>query len=449
MNDTFMKEKPILPLLTSMAFPMVISMLVGSLYNIVDSFFVAQISEKAMTALSLVFPVQNFINAVSIGYGIGINALIAFSLGAGNKSKASLTATQGLLFSAIHGILIMAVCIPVMPAFLRLFTSDDTVIALGVRYSAIAFLFSPIIMVGLSFEKIFQSVGRMKIAMISMLCGCISNIILDPLLIFGIGFLPEMGISGAAIATGIGQVITLGIYLIMYVVHPIPVHFSRKYLAFNKSVDIQLYAIGIPAMLNLALPSLLISFLNAILSMYSQSYVVILGIYYKLQTFLYLPANGIVQGMRPILSYNYGAGEKRRMNRIIQICSVMILVIMAAGMLLFLLVPGIIMKLFTADAVTIREGSAALRIISLGFVVSGVSVICSGALEALGKGFASFLISLLRYLALIVPAAWLGIQIAGVTGIWTAFPVAEFLTAIAAAVIFAVIYHKNVSSIPS
>ena len=236
MNDTFMKEKPILPLLTSMAFPMVISMLVGSLYNIVDSFFVAQISEKAMTALSLVFPVQNFINAVSIGYGIGINALIAFSLGAGNKSKASLTATQGLLFSAIHGILIMAVCIPVMPAFLRLFTSDDTVIALGVRYSAIAFLFSPIIMVGLSFEKIFQSVGRMKIAMISMLCGCISNIILDPLLIFGIGFFPEMGISGAAIATGIGQVITLGIYLIMYVVHPIPVHFSRKYLAFNKSV---------------------------------------------------------------------------------------------------------------------------------------------------------------------------------------------------------------------
>ncbi len=221
MNDTFMKEKPILPLLTSMAFPMVISMLVGSLYNIVDSFFVAQISEKAMTALSLVFPVQNFINAVSIGYGIGINALIAFSLGAGNKSKASLTATQGLLFSAIHGILIMAVCIPVMPAFLRLFTSDDTVIALGVRYSAIAFLFSPIIMVGLSFEKIFQSVGRMKIAMISMLCGCISNIILDPLLIFGIGFLPEMGISGAAIATGIGQVITLGIYLIMYVVHPL------------------------------------------------------------------------------------------------------------------------------------------------------------------------------------------------------------------------------------
>ena len=442
MNDTFMKEKPILPLLTSMAFPMVISMLVGSLYNIVDSFFVAQISEKAMTALSLVFPVQNFINAVSIGYGIGINALIAFSLGAGNKSKASLTATQGLLFSAIHGILIMAVCIPVMPAFLRLFTSDDTVIALGVRYSAIAFLFSPIIMVGLSFEKIFQSVGRMKVAMISMLCGCISNIILDPLLIFGIGFLPEMGISGAAIATGIGQVITLGIYLIMYVVHPIPVHFSRKYLAFNKSVDIQLYAIGIPAMLNLALPSLLVSFLNAILSMYSRSYVVILGIYYKLQTFLYLPANGIVQGMRPLIGYNFGAGEHGRVKKIYNMTLCMSGIIMLLGTVACLTSAGQLIGLFTDNPETILAGQTALRIISAGFIVSAVSVTSSGALEGLGKGTRSLIISLFRYLFIIIPAAAFLCRAMGPVGVWNAFWITEFITA----VIAVIVYRKSVDA---
>ena len=429
MNDTFMKEKPILPLLTSMAFPMVISMLVGSLYNIVDSFFVAQISEKAMTALSLVFPVQNFINAVSIGYGIGINALIAFSLGAGNKSKASLTATQGLLFSAIHGILIMAVCIPVMPAFLRLFTSDDTVIALGVRYSAIAFLFSPIIMVGLSFEKIFQSVGRMKIAMISMLC-------------FGIGFFPEMGISGAAIATGIGQVITLGIYLIMYVVHPIPVHFSRKYLAFNKSVDIQLYAIGIPAMLNLALPSLLISFLNAILSMYSQSYVVILGIYYKLQTFLYLPANGIVQGMRPLIGYNFGAGEHGRVKKIYNMTLCMSGIIMLLGTVACLTSAGQLIGLFTDNPETILAGQTALRIISAGFIVSAVSVTSSGALEGLGKGTRSLIISLFRYLFIIIPAAAFLCRAMGPVGVWNAFWITEFITA----VIAVIVYRKSVDA---
>ena len=387
MNDTFMKEKPILPLLTSMAFPMVISMLVGSLYNIVDSFFVAQISEKAMTALSLVFPVQNFINAVSIGYGIGINALIAFSLGAGNKSKASLTATQGLLFSAIHGILIMAVCIPVMPAFLRLFTSDDTVIALGVRYSAIAFLFSPIIMVGLSFEKIFQSVGRMKIAMISMLCGCISNIILDPLLIFGIGFFPEMGISGAAIATGI-------------------------------------------------------SFLNAILSMYSQSYVVILGIYYKLQTFLYLPANGIVQGMRPLIGYNFGAGEHGRVKKIYNMTLCMSGIIMLLGTVACLTSAGQLIGLFTDNPETILAGQTALRIISAGFIVSAVSVTSSGALEGLGKGTRSLIISLFRYLFIIIPAAAFLCRAMGPVGVWNAFWITEFITA----VIAVIVYRKSVDA---
>ena len=208
-----MKEKPVLPLLASMALPMVLSMLVNSLYNIVDSFFVAKISEEAMTALSLVYPVQNFINAIAIGFGVGINAQISFQLGAKNLRNANTAATHGMLFNIIHGIVITALCIPFMPVFLKMFTKEQEVITLGTQYSTIAFAFSVVIMVSLSFEKIFQAVGRMKITMISLLVGCISNIILDPLLIFGVGFFPKMGIKGAARATGLGEVFTVIVYL--------------------------------------------------------------------------------------------------------------------------------------------------------------------------------------------------------------------------------------------
>ena len=207
MNQSFMKEKPVFPLLTSMALPMVISMLVNSLYNIIDSFFVAQISEQAMTALSLVYPVQNLINAIAIGFGVGMNALIALCLGAGDVKNANRAATHGMLFSVVHGIVITVVSIGIMPFFLSLFTKDTEVLQLGTRYASIAFSFSLIIMLALAFEKIFQAVGNMKITMAALLCGCITNIILDPLLIFGIGFLPRLGIAGAALATGIGQIV--------------------------------------------------------------------------------------------------------------------------------------------------------------------------------------------------------------------------------------------------
>ena len=312
MNDSFMKEKPVLPLILSMALPMVVSMLVNSLYNIVDSFFVAQISEQAMTALSLVYPVQNLINAVAIGFGVGINAVIAYHLGARQPESASMAATHGTALSALHGLVLTAVCIPLMPWFLGMFTDDRTVIELGSQYAGIAFSFSVVIMVSLSFEKIYQAVGRMKETMLALLSGCITNIVLDPMLIFGIGPFPQMGIRGAALATGIGQVVTLVIYLVIYRTVKLPLRLGRSYLRPNARLDKKLYAIGIPATLNLALPSLLISALNAMLAAFSQAYVVILGIYYKLQTFLYLPASGIIQGMRPLIGYNFGAGEHRQ-----------------------------------------------------------------------------------------------------------------------------------------
>ena len=193
MNDTFMKEKPILPLILSMTLPMVLSMLVNSLYNIIDSFFVAQISEEAMTALSLVYPVQNFINAVGIGFGVGINAVIAFHLGAGDHEKADQAATQGLVLAVIHGVVMTVCCITIMPVFLRMFTSSEAVIELGVRYSVVAFAFTLIVTVSMAFEKLYQAVGNMKTTMISLMCGCITNIVLDPVLIFGYGPFPGNG----------------------------------------------------------------------------------------------------------------------------------------------------------------------------------------------------------------------------------------------------------------
>ena len=331
MNDTFMKTKPVFPLLVSMALPNVISMLVNSLYNIVDSLFVAQINEQAMTALSLVFPIQNFVSAVAIGFGIGINALVALYRGAGDHDRADAAATHGMALSVLHGILCTLAATAIMPGFLARFTADGTIVSMGVTYSTIVFLFATVNMASLAFEKIFQAVGRMKLTMIALISGCVCNILLDPVLIFGLGPVPAMGIAGAALATGIGQAATLVIYLVVYSTTESPVHLRRKALQPDLSLEGRLYAIGVPAILNLALPSLLVTFLNGLLAAFSESYVVVLGIYYKLQTFLYLPANGIVQGMRPLIGYNYGAKEHARVAKLYQLTLGMSAVIMAAG----------------------------------------------------------------------------------------------------------------------
>ena len=440
MNDSFMKEKPVLPLILSMALPMVVSMLVNSLYNIVDSFFVAQISEQAMTALSLVYPVQNLINAVAIGFGVGINAVIAYHLGARQQENASMAATHGTALSALHGLVLTAVCIPLMPWFLGMFTDDRTVIELGSQYAGIAFSFSVVIMVSLSFEKIYQAAGRMKETMLALLSGCITNIVLDPMLIFGIGPFPQMGIRGAALATGIGQVVTLVIYLVIYRTVKLPLRLGRSYLRPNARLDKKLYAIGIPATLNLALPSLLISALNAMLAAFSQAYVVILGIYYKLQTFLYLPASGIIQGMRPLIGYNFGAGEHRRVRSIYDVTLGLCAVIMAAGTAICFVFAGPLMAMFTDNPETISLGDTALRIISLGFIPSAVSVASSGALEGLGKGTQSFVISLFRYALVILPVAFVLSRIFGAVGVWHAF----WITELATAAVSLIVYRKSV-----
>lgn len=432
MEQSFMKEKPVLPLLLSLSLPMILSMMVNSLYNIIDSFFVAKISETAMTALSLVYPVQNFINAVTIGFGVGMNAVIAFHLGAQERDKADAAASQGLALSVLHGLVLTAACTAVMPAFLRAFTSNEETIQMGLQYSTIVFGFSVIIAIDLSFEKVFQAAGNMTAAMVSMLTGCIGNIILDPLLIFGLGPFPRLGIRGAAIATGIGQVLTLIAYLLFYFLRPAPVTFRFRGLAWSWPMTGRLYAIGVPAILNLGLPSLLVSSLNAILSAYSELHVLVLGIYYKLQTFLYLSANGLVQGLRPLIGYNYGAREHRRVRQLYSTALLLTAGIMLVGTVLCLTLPERLVGLFTDTDAAVEAGGAALRIISAGFVVSSVSIVSSGALEGLGKGLPSLVISLCRYFVIIVPAAFLLSRWLGVSGVWHAFWLTELVSAAAA-----------------
>lgn len=440
MNDTFMKTKPVFPLLVSMALPNVISMLVNSLYNIVDSLFVAQINEQAMTALSLVFPIQNFVNAVAIGFGVGINALVALYRGAGDHDRADTAATHGMALSMLHGILCTLAATAIMPGFLARFTADGTIVSMGVTYSTIVFLFATVNMASLAFEKLFQAVGRMKLTMIALISGCVCNILLDPVLIFGLGPVPAMGIAGAALATGIGQALSTGIYLVVYASTELPVRLRRACLKLDKELDTRLYSIGIPAILNLALPSLLVTFLNSLLAAFSGSYVVVLGIYYKLQTFLYLPANGIVQGMRPLISYNYGAGEHKRVRRLYQITLILSAAIMAAGTLGCLVASEPLMRLFTSTPETVEAGKVALRIICLGFVVSAISTTSSGALEGLGKGTQSLVISLCRYIVFIMPLAWVLCRQFGPVGVWNAFWATEVLSAI----VSLIVYKKSV-----
>lgn len=335
---------------------------------------------------------------------------------------------MGMLLSIIHGLILMGVCMLGMPWFLRLYTGNAQIVNLGLSYAYRAFAFSVIIMLGISLEKIFQSVGRMKVSMISMMCGFIANIILDPLMIFGIGPFPKMGMAGAAYATGIGQTITLLVYVVFCIVRPLPFAFERKNMCFDKGMIKKVYGVGIPATLNMSLPSLLVSSLNGILKEFSDKYVLVFGAYYKLQTFIYLSANGIIQGIRPIISYNYGAGDMKRVKGIIRVSLWFNGILMGIGMLLSYVIPGPMIGIFTNNSETINMGIQALHIISLGFIVSAVSVTCCGVLEALGRGMASLMISLIRYVVVIIPAAFIVSRVVGANGVFIAFPITEVIS---------------------
>lgn len=430
MDQTYMKEKPVVPLLLSMGIPVIISMIAGALYNIVDSIFVAMISEDAMTAVSLVYPIQNLAHAAGVGFGVGINAMVARRLGEGKTRMANQTASQGVFLSALHGMILTILGMAVIPYFLRMFTSDEVTISYGLTYFYNVFLFSTIDTMGMAYEKVYQSVGKMKISMAAVLIGCGVNIVLDPIFIFGLGPMPELGIRGAAWATGIGQTASLLFYLILNHVKPLNVEISLREMRPTKEICGGMYSVGIAATLNMALTSLLLTALNAILAPFSQVYILVLGVYYKLQALLYQGASGVVQGMRPLIGYNYGAGEQERVKKIFRAAFMIVGIIMTAGTLLGELMPDFLMGLFTQTPSTVEIGRTALRLISPGFVMSTVSVIASGAFEGLGMGLKSLKISLMRYAVIIIPIAFLLSRIIGPTGVWHAFWLAELITAV-------------------
>lgn len=430
MDQAYMKTRKIFPLVISMAVPMALSMLINSLYNIVDSFFIARISEDAMTAISLVFPLQNLSGAVSVGFGVGANAVTAFFLGDGDRTHANGAASLSLLLAVVHSAILTALLFTVTVPFLQGFTSNPGILDYGKRYARIVFGFLFIGQIGLIYEKLFQAVGKVRITMFSMIIGCVVNIVLDPVMIFGLGSCPAMGIEGAAVATVIGQLVTLICYLVAWIKGSLCLHLSLREGWRCRKLAGRLYSIGIPAVLNQALPSLLITALNSILAAFSQTDVLILGIYYKLQTFIYLTANGIVQGIRPLVAYNYGAGCIKRVRGIFRTALWAACFVMLIGTVICLFIPGKLINMFSQNPDTIRVGAAALRIICAGFLASAVSVVACGTLEGLGFGLMSFLISLLRYTVVILPAAWLLSRALGAVGVWHAFWIAEFATAL-------------------
>lgn len=440
MDQSYMKERKVFPLVFTTSMPMVVSMLVNALYNIIDSFFIAKISEDAMTAISLVFPLQNLVGAVSIGFGVGVNAAVAFFLGKGERDRAEDLASMSLILSIVQGVLVTIGCMLVLEGFLGSFDAEQAVLENGMRYAKIVLLFSVVISVELVYEKLYQAVGGMTIAMVCMMAGCITNIILDPIMIFGIGFVPKMGIEGAALATGIGQVVTLVMYIALYLKGKLGLGLSLNPRGREWKMAGRLYNVGIPATLSQALPSLQISLLNKILAPFPGSGVLILGIYYKLQTFIYLTANGIVQGIRPLVGYNYGAGDMSRVRKIYKTALYMAMVVMGVGTLLCMLGPNALMGMFTENTETVRQGAAALRTICLGFIVSAVSITVSGTLEGMGRGAESLCIMLLRYLAAIVPISFVLSRWLGGAGVWNAF----WITEVIAAVVSLLIYRKRI-----
>ena len=432
-----------------LAIPMILQNAITNLVSFLDNIMVGQLGTEQMSGVAIVNQLIFVYNLAIFGAVSAASIFGAQYFGKGNhkghmysfrfKLYATLFVTGGaILLFLTKG-----------SALISLYLTDtvgngatDVALKYGQEYLAIMMVGLIPFAVNQSYATNIKETGQTFIPMLASFVAVGTNALLDYLMIFGIGPFPRMEIAGAALATGIGQVITLLVYLIYYVADPLPVKLHKKYLRPEGEICGKTYGIGIPATLNMALPSLLISALNSILAAYSQGYVLVLGVYYKLQTFIYLPSNGIIQGIRPLIGYNYGAGERKRVEQIYRLTLELTAGIMAAGTALCWLIPGGLIGLFTENPETITIGIAALHIISLGFILSAVSVTSSGALEALGRGMASLVISVMRYVAVIIPAAFVLSRIIGVTGVWWAFVCTESVTAMVAYVLYRKVWKR-------
>ena len=440
-----MGTAPILPLIFSMSLPAMFSMLVQALYNIVDSYFVAQVSEKALAAVSLAFPLQNLLIAFAVGTAVGVTSLISRRLGQGLQEEANAAATHGILLAVATWVLFALYGAFFSTPFFHLFETDPEIIQMGDTYISICCIFSFGVFVEICLERTLQATGNMIWPMIFQLIGAVTNIIMDPILIFGWFGLPAMGVAGAAIATVMGQILAMVVaaLVVTFGKHDVHVSFRRFRLSWRTIKDI--YVVGIPSIVMQSIGTVMTMALNGILSGFSTAAYTVFGIYFKLQSFVFMPVFGLNQGLLPILGYNYGARNRKRMMTAFRDGCAIALVIMAAGMAVFLAAPQWLLSIFNASAELLEIGIPALRIICTCFLFAALGIVCSTLFQAVGKGVYSLIVSLMRQLAALVPAAWILAKVTQqVVFVWWAFPIAECVSLVVSLLFFLRLYNKEI-----
>lgn len=430
LRENKMGTMPENKLLLSMAVPMMISMLVQALYNIVDSIFVSRICEDALTAVSMAFPWQNIVIAIAVGFGVGINALLSRALGQKNAERVNQVAVNGLLLAGLSYLLVLVAGLIGIRAYMRTQTDIETIVNYGITYLNICILCSFGVFVEITFERFLQATGRTVYSMITQLTGAITNIVLDPILIFGLLGFPKLGIAGAAWATVIGQCVGAVVAVMLNHFKNPEVHLRLRHIRPNGRLMGEITAISIPSIIMSCISSLTCFVMNMILIAYSSTAVAVFGVYFKLQSFVFMPVFGLNNGMVPIIAYNYGAQKPERIHKTIRLGMVYAVAIMVVGLLVFQLIPKELLLMFDASDAMLEIGAPALRIMSLAFVFAGIGIVSGSSCQAFGYSVYSMLISIARQIVVLIPAAYL-LSLTGVLrSIWFAFPIAEIFSLI-------------------
>lgn len=436
---------PVGKLLAGMAVPMMISMLVQALYNIVDSVFVSRLSENAFNAVGLAFPLQSLMIAVGAGTAVGINALLSRSLGEKKQEMADRAAGAGIFLLPICSYLVFAFIGLFLsrPFFVAQAKAVPEIVEYGVQYTRICLGLSVGIFSQFCFERLLQSTGRTSLAMCTQLLGAIINIVMDPILIFGLCGAPRMGVAGAAVATVVGQIVAAIVGLIVNIKCNHDIHIHRKNIRWDPIVAKEIYRVGIPSIIMQSISSVMTFGMNKILIAFSSTAAAVFGVYFKLQSFVFMPVFGMNNGIVPIISYNYGAKKKKRILGTIKLAVLFAVCIMAAGTLLFQCFPRQLLSLFSASEHMMSMGVPALRIISIHFIIAAYGIVISSVFQALGDGMPSLIMSVSRQLVVLLPAAWLLSLTGEVNNIWWAFLIAEFVSAALCTIFFIRDYNRK------
>ncbi len=424
-----MRVMPIGKLLISMSVPAILSMLVQALYNVVDTLFVSRYDASfGVKALGVAFPLQMLIIAFAMGIGVGANAQISKKLGEGKVDEANQYAKTGAFLAVVAAIVFVVLGLTVVKPFVSMYTSNEQVAKMSSSYLTVVMCLSAGSFVEIVCSKILQATGNMKVPMISQMIGAVTNIILDPLFIFGYGFFPRLGITGAAVATVIGQFLACAFVVTVMFAKKHDVSISPRGLKLKWSTIAGICTIGLPTTVMNAIASVTTASLNLILKPYANG-IDILAIYFKVQSFVFMPVFGLTQGLLPILSYNYGYGDKKRFINAYKLALVIAVGFMSIGILLFMFGAPLFMKLFNMSGSAIGEGATALRVICICFLPAAFGITMTTTYQSLGKGVTSLIMSLCRQLALLIPIALLLNHFLGMVGVWASYPVAEIIVA--------------------